>query len=218
MSDDLRALIQRTLEELAPSVAFLPGYDDIADALVNAIHKAYPGPVAIATSALAEAVEKTVKEHPEPHATDSRMVGSPLDITKDPAHRATHDRWHTKRQVFERPEYRDGPRHVIVGDRQEGKTTLAKKWLLEAPADVERVLVTYSLDDAAGIKEDLGLTRNDPRVISFHSLIGPGRSARPDVEYGFDETVRILERLLRLKQPPHLLTIVTASAWQGDQR
>lgn len=146
---------------------------------------------------------------------DTRMIGSPLDILPNPEHRARLENHRAQREALEPAEYRDGPRHVIVGERQEGKTTVAERWLLDAPPGVERVLVTFGMGAADEIRHRLRLTHNDPRVTTFHSLIGPGRSARRDVEYGFDETVRILEQLLRLKQPPHLLTITTAAAWQG---
>lgn len=146
---------------------------------------------------------------------DTRMIGSALDILGDPEHRAKLERHIAEREIYEPAEYRDGPRHVIVGDRQEGKTTVAERWLLDAPIGVERVLVTFSIKAAEEIRHRLGFERNDHRVTTFHSLIGPGRSAKAGVEYGFDETVRILEQLLRLKQPPHLLTITTAAAWQG---
>lgn len=147
---------------------------------------------------------------------DTRMIGSALNILPNPEHRAQLERHRAERAIYEQgTTFRDGPRHVIVGERQEGKTTIAERWLLDAPDGVDRVLVTFSLAAAGEIKHRLGLKNSDPRVISFHSLTGPGRSARPDVQYGFDETVRILEQLLRLKQPPHLLTITTAAEWQG---
>ncbi|MCT2085054.1 hypothetical protein M3D75_02890 [Microbacterium enclense] len=148
--------------------------------------------------------------------TDTRMIGSALEILPNAEHRAQLERHRADRELYEQgTTHRDGPRHVIVGERQEGKTTIAERWLLDAPDGVDRVLVTFSLAAAGEIKHRLGLKNSDPRVISFHSLTGPGRSARPDVEYGFDETVRILEQLLRLKQPPHLITITTAAEWQG---
>lgn len=165
-------------------------------------------------AALREAANQIERE---PQRNDTRMIGSPLEIHPDPERRADLDRRKAERAAFERPEFRDGPRHVIVGERQEGKTTIAERWLLDAPDGVERVLVTASLAMAGEIKHRLGLKNSDPRAISFHSLTGPGRSARADVEYGFDETVRILEQLLRLKQPPHLLTITTAAEWQGRE-
>ncbi|WP_367147206.1 hypothetical protein AB0870_08290 [Microbacterium proteolyticum] len=147
---------------------------------------------------------------------DTRMIGSALDILPNAEHRAQLERHRADRELYEQGmNFRDGPRHVIVGERQEGKTTIAERWLLDAPDGVERILVTASLAMAGEIKHRLGLKNSDPRVISFHSLTGPGRSARADIEYGFDETVRILEQLLRLKQPPHLLTITTAAEWQG---
>lgn len=142
-----------------------------------------------------------------------RLLGHPFTILNDPEHRAQWEADQARQAAIDGG-FRDAPHHVIVGERQTGKTTVAEQWLMSAPDDVERILVTFSLAAAADIKHRLGLDRNDPRVISFHTLIGPGRSARPDVEYGFDETIRILEQLLRLKQAPHLLTITTAPEWQ----
>ncbi|WP_396645426.1 hypothetical protein [Microbacterium sp.] len=194
---NLTTAIETALHRLASRVDQLPNYNDIALALAAAIQEHF-----------------TLRARRS--ATDTRMIGSPLDLVEgDAEHRALLEESRIVRAVIEPSTYRDGPRHVIVGERQEGKTYLAEQWLLNAPGGVERVLVTSSLAMAGEIRHRLGLKNSDSRVISFHSLTGPGRSARADVEYGFDETGRILEQLLRLKQPPHLLTITTAAEWQG---
>ncbi|WZH36258.1 MAG: hypothetical protein PIR02_16040 [Microbacterium enclense] len=194
---NLTTLIENTLDDLAPNVDLLPNYDEIALALAAAIQEHY-----------------TLRTRRSD--TDTRMIGSPLDLVEgDADHRAQLEESRTVRAVIEPVTYRDGPRHVIVGERQEGKTHLAEQWLLSAPEGVERVLVTASRGEALNLKQRMGLKLNDPRVITFHALTAPGTRPRPGVQYGFDETVRILEKMLGFDQPPHLLTITTAAEWQG---
>lgn len=116
---------------------------------------------------------------------------------------------------LEPPSLLDGPQHVITGGRQEGKTRLALKWLTEASAGTQRVLVVPNEAVANHMKADLGWTKSNQRIIGFRRLLNQG--ARQGVEYGVDETVTILTELLGLKETPRLLTIGHAEPWQSGK-
>lgn len=142
-----------------------------------------------------------------------KMIGQALDIapSSEFAARLKQNKYHQK--LFEAPSLLDGPEHVIIGGRQEGKTTLAVKWLMECPDGVERVLITLDNYSAESIKRDCGFPVRDPRVISYRTLLNG--KARPGVEYGIDETVPILMNMLGLREMPRLVTVQHAEAWQG---
>jgi hypothetical protein len=143
------------------------------------------------------------------------MIGSPLDLAPDPAFAARRARHRALDEVYGRPDAIDGPEHVLVGERQEGKTTLALAWLLDAPDGIKRVLVVRDVDTADRLKREHGLKRTDDRIRSFRQIAGGG--ARRDVEYGIDESADILAQLLSIPTP-HLLTVCTAAPWQGSDR
>jgi hypothetical protein len=118
------------------------------------------------------------------------------------------------RRQLEPEWYRDGPEHVIIGGRQEGKTTLAIKWLIDGIHNsIERVLIVHNDDYARQLKADNHFAANDPRIISYRQLLNSG--ARKGVEYGIDEMVTILTSLLKLNETPHLVTVVHAAWWQA---
>lgn len=142
-----------------------------------------------------------------------KMIGSALDIASSPEFEAKLKRNKQYQKVFEAPSLLDGPEHVIIGGRQEGKTTLAVKWLMDSPEDIQRVLITRDGYTAKSIKRDLGLPVGDPRVISYRTLLNG--KVRPGVEYGIDETVSILMNMLGLREMPRLVTVQHAEAWQG---
>lgn len=144
---------------------------------------------------------------------DQKMIGQALDIAPSPEFEAKLKRNKQHQKLFEAPSLLDGPEHVIIGGRQEGKTTLAVKWLMDCPEGVERVLITLNSDVAKSIKQDLGLPAGDPRVISYRTLLN-GKT-RPGVEYGIDETVSILMNMLGFREMPRLITVQHAEAWQG---
>lgn len=147
-----------------------------------------------------------------------RMIGPALAI-ESPSPKFAERLRHAKAShaLVEGPAVLDGPQHVIIGARQEGKTRLALKWLTEGPsADVQRVLVVRDESMANHLKADQGWPKNDPRIIGFRRLLNQG--AREGVEYGIDETVTILSELLGLKETPRLVTIGHAEAWQTGQR
>lgn len=143
----------------------------------------------------------------------TRMIGSPLDIDPNPAHAAALARHRARAAEYEPRSLLDGPEHVIFGGRQEGKTRLAMRWLQDAPAGVRRVLVTITSAQADELKQQLGLPSRDDRVLSYRQL--QNRGIEHDTEYGIDEAVRILVDLLGLREPPRLITLVTAAPWQG---
>lgn len=142
-----------------------------------------------------------------------KMIGSALDIAPSPEFAARLKRNKQDQKLFEAPSLLDGPEHVIIGGRQEGKTTLAVKWLMDSPEGVQRVLITRDDYAARSIKRDLGFPVRDPRVISYRTLLSG--NAHKGVEYGIDETVFILMNLLGLKEMPRLVTVQHAEAWQG---
>lgn len=145
------------------------------------------------------------------------MIGRALDIAPSPAFEARLKESKIRQAAMENPSLRDGPEHVIIGARQEGKTTLALKWLTECPEGVERVLLVCREDVAKHMRAECGFKANDHRIISYRTLINKGLGARREVEYGIDETVQVLMELLGLKEMPHLVTIAHAESWQGLQ-
>ena len=142
------------------------------------------------------------------------MIGNALEIGAPPAEFVEQlQRRKELGRHLDHPDLRDGPKHVITGGRQEGKTTLALAWLFDAPAGVERVLVVMTEEMAKYMKRDNGLKDSDQRIISYRRLLNGG--ARKGVEYGIDETVEVLTALLKLKETPHLVTVAHAEEWQG---
>lgn len=142
----------------------------------------------------------------------AQMIGSALELEPNQAHRSRLiDSLRFRRQV-EDPRWVDGPRHVITGGRQEGKTRLAVKWLLESE---RHILVTVSESAAREVRDRAGIRwRDRHRVISFRRLIetGPVRG----FTYGVDEASEILSRLLGLsREQLELLTVCTAAPWQS---
>ncbi|QSZ53286.1 hypothetical protein RI444_15375 [Paenarthrobacter sp. AT5] len=146
------------------------------------------------------------------YASD-RMIGSALDIDPSPEFHNNLRATKARSAKLDDPNYREGPEHAILGARQEGKTRLAMKWLMQAPAGVERVLVVIDGHQADHLKWVHEMPKNDPRIIGYRTLLNQG--PRPGVEYGVDDTVHILTALLKLKDTPHLLTVGHAEAWQG---
>lgn len=148
--------------------------------------------------------------------SSDRMIGSALAIDPSPVFSAKLKAAKARHAEMDAPSNLDGPEHVIIGARQEGKTRLALKWLMEAPDGVERVLIVTDNNSADNLKSVYGLPKNDQRIIGYRSLINKG--PRQGVEYGVDETVHILTALLGLKEMPRLLTIGHAEAWQGTKK
>lgn len=144
-----------------------------------------------------------------------KMIGSALEIAPSPAFEVRLRDRKRHQSKFEAPSLLDGPEHVIIGGRQEGKTTLALKWLQDCPAGVERVLLVLSEDQAKHLREECGFLVRDQRIISYRTLLNG--KARPDVEYGIDETVFILMNFLGLREMPRLLTVSHAEEWQGTR-
>ena len=144
-----------------------------------------------------------------------KMIGSALDIAPSPefAVRLKLNKQHQK--LFEAPSLLDGPEHVIIGGRQEGKTTLALKWLKDCPAGVERVLIVLSEEVAKHMRAESGFAVRDQRIISYRTL--RNGKERPGVEYGIDETVPILMSFLGLREMPRLVTVSHAEEWQGTR-
>lgn len=144
--------------------------------------------------------------------SDKRMVGKALEIDPNPEFEAKLNESKKQQRRLENPNLLEGPQHVIIGSRQEGKTRLALRWLNSAPEGVERVLIVADTDTAQEMNRDLGLPRRSPRVIAYRTLISQG--ARKGVEYGLDESVRIIEKLLGLREPLRLITVGIAEEWQ----
>jgi hypothetical protein len=141
-----------------------------------------------------------------------RMIGRALDIDPSPDHAAALRRSHEERRLMESPKYRDGAEHVITGSRAEGKTTLALRWLQEAPAGIKRVLIVRDERMAEMLRKDLGWKAKDDRILSFRRLRSGQR--QDGVQYGVDETLHILAELLGIREVPHLVTVGTAADWQ----
>ena len=146
-------------------------------------------------------------QHPDEAPESTRMIGRALEISPPPPEHieALHKSREMQREVVD-PSFREGPEHVILGGRQEGKTRLAMRWLMDAPDGVERVLVVENERCANLRKVQCGMKPSDQRIISFRRLRNGG--ARRGVQYGIDEAVFILGELLGLKEPPHLLTVL----------
>jgi hypothetical protein len=145
-----------------------------------------------------------------------RMIGRALDIDPAPEFEEMLRLRKERHAETGNPAHLDGPEHVIVGGRAEGKTRLALKWLNDAPEGVERVLIVASGYEAEALNEQAGFPRRSPRIISFRSLRHKG--PRAGVEYGIDESVRILSDLLGLKGTPRLVTVGHAEPWQTGTR
>ncbi|WP_091232595.1 hypothetical protein [Microbacterium sp. 3J1] len=143
-----------------------------------------------------------------------RMIGSPLDIDPSPEHRAALEESRADRRQFERADITDGPHHVLVDERQTGKTHLSMRWLLAAPDGVTRVLIVPSAQMADHLRREYDLRPRDQRIISVDQLRRQG-GGHAGVEYGIDETVEVLTRLLGLRTSPRLLSVCTATDWQA---
>lgn len=147
-----------------------------------------------------------------------RMLGHAFDITAldegASARRHFVARFANRDRLITPVGWREGAEHVITGQRQEGKSHLALRWLIDAPEGVERVLIVETEHLARVRRDDLGLRANDPRIISWkrlgeHHRAHPRHDADRVVEYGVDGALRILTELLGLAQLPHLVTIAT---------
>ena len=135
-----------------------------------------------------------------------RMVGHALDFWEpDEKLLKTIKRAHDQHRL-ESPQWREGAEHVIIGERQTGKTTLALEWLTE-PGSPERVLVVINEAMAEDLRERIGLPRRDRSIISYRSLVKRGPVA--GVEYGIDDALDVLSNLLGLRTRPHLVTVTT---------
>lgn len=166
---------------------------------------------AAVTDEMAAAAKPDVLVYPP-----ARMIGSALAIDPSPAFSANLRAAKRRQAGMDAATNLDGPEHVIIGARQEGKTRLALKWLTDAPEGAERVLIVTDNNTADHLKSAYGLPKNDQRIIGYRSLLNKG--PRPGVEYGVDDTVHILTALLGLKEMPRLLTVGHAEAWQGVKK
>lgn len=166
---------------------------------------------AAVTDEMAAAAKPDVLAYPP-----GRMIGSALTIDPSPVFNARLKAAKARQATLAAPAILDGPEHVIIGARQEGKTRLTLKWLTDAPEGVERVLIITDNNSAEHLKSSYGLPKNDPRIISYRTLLNKG--PRPGVEYGVDDTAHILTALLGLKDLPRLLTVGHAEAWQGTKK
>lgn len=142
-----------------------------------------------------------------------RLVGPALDLTASPDHRESVERSDQALRQVSNPAFRDGAEHIVYGGRRHGKTTVAVKWLLDAPAGTKRVLVVENDATAQNLKANHGLKRNDDRIVSYRSLTK--KRAQPGTQYGVDGVATILADLLGLREMPHLLTIEQAAPWQA---
>ncbi|MGX9348144.1 hypothetical protein [Microbacterium sp. KNMS] len=157
---------------------------------------------------------------------DRRMIGSPLDIAKpEPAHVERLRRakaWAEENAALMPVGFRDGAAHVIVGERQTGKSRLAVEWLRSAPEGVTRVLVTFSAQLAEIRKQEAGLPRSSRQVVSYRQLLNDqakrDRSKSEAVQYAIDDACVILADLLGLDALPHMLTVCVAEPWQVTDR
>lgn len=144
-----------------------------------------------------------------------RMQGSALDIrSAGAAVRERLARSYAQRQLLELSNIVDGAEHVVFGGRQEGKTRLAEDWLRGAHAGgARRVLVTVNESVAGETNMRVGAKGDAASAVSFRRLLKQG--AEEGVQYGFDETLSILEHVFGLHEPPRLVTVLTAAPWQG---
>lgn len=143
-----------------------------------------------------------------------RMMGHALDVSHaSPEYRdrlAEHQAFAAK---IGRRDVLDGAEHLVYGERQTGKTVLAMRWVLDAPEGVQRALIVRDRQTADHLRHEYELRYDDARVVHVSKLLRDGAEA--GVQYGIDETVNILERLLGLTEAPRLLSIGTAAPWQG---
>lgn len=114
-----------------------------------------------------------------------------------------------RRKKLERADFREGPAHVIHGDRQTGKTHLAIQWLLDAPSDVDRHLLVTHSDLARDLCRQHG-TQNVHtfRTFEFERALLSARHRGARIEVGVDDASLILSQLLSIPQLD-LLTITT---------
>ena len=140
------------------------------------------------------------------------MIGSPLDIEpKRDGHGELLARATERIREIRKPELVDGPEHVLVGQRQSGKTFHAMRWLLEdrettAPLP-RRVLVVMTTALADHMRRQYDMKPSDDRVISWRQL--RNRGPERDAEYGFDAADQILATMLGLSSPMRLMTVTT---------
>lgn len=144
---------------------------------------------------------------------EDQQVGSALEIDPPEPEFLEHLREAKEcHALVASPRVLDGPRHVITGGRQEGKTRLALKWLTEATDGVERVLVVRDERMAMHMRMDQGWAPDDGRIVGYRRLMRGG--SKRGVEYGIDESMSILADVLGLRDTPRLVTIGVAEPWQ----
>lgn len=149
-------------------------------------------------------------------ATAGRLVGDALALNYDADRAERIARSAEERAQVMREDFVEGVEHLVFGDRQHGKTWLAMRWLTEAPEGEERVLIVGTVQRAELLREQYGLARNDPRVISWRQLASHRRGrSTSKVRYGIDDAHAILADMLAL-QELRLLTVLTAGPGQGD--
>lgn len=149
-------------------------------------------------------------------ATTGRLIGDALALNYDSDRAARIARSVEARAQVERADLVEGVEHLVFGDRQHGKTWLAMRWLTEAPEGEERVLIVGTVRQAEHLREQYGMTRNDPRVISWRQLASHRRGrSTANVRYGIDDVHAIIADVLAL-QELRLLTVLTAGPGQGD--
>lgn len=114
-----------------------------------------------------------------------------------------------RRKELTRSEFRDGPAHVVYGDRQSGKTYLAIQWLLDAPADVERHLIVHDHRLAVDLQRDSGsLNIHGQRSFDVAAAALRAKRAGKQIEIGVDDANILLAGFLHLPQID-LVTITT---------
>lgn len=114
-----------------------------------------------------------------------------------------------RRREMEHAEYREGPAHVIHGDRQTGKTYLAIQWLLAAPADVDRHLLVHHADIARALRRQHGTENvHTFRTFEFETARLHARRRGARIEIGVDDAQLILSQMLGVPQLD-LVTITT---------
>ncbi|WP_394254720.1 hypothetical protein [Pseudoclavibacter helvolus] len=145
-----------------------------------------------------------------------RMLGMVRDIAPAPEYEAALDRRRNELYRAATSSHVEGPEHVLVGHRQEGKTRLALDWLMNPPEGVKRILLVMNEDYAALRRQELGLKYRDDRIRSWRSLRTLGAKADPNAEYGIDDADEVLSQLLGIPKL-RLVAVGAAEPWQGNQ-
>ncbi|WP_160071979.1 hypothetical protein [Pseudoclavibacter sp. 8L] len=139
-----------------------------------------------------------------------------LDVAPSPEREAFLDEFRNDPSFVEWDNYfSDGPEHVILGRRAEGKTRLVTDWLMHPPEGVKRVLLVADEKYAAHLKRELGLRGNDDRIRSWNSKRLDAEKSDPAIEFAVDDTQMLLFSVLGVK--PTLLSICVAQPYQGRQ-